>query len=267
MRTRAKYAAAVTAALSVFAFSFSLPMLYGRQADVKMLNKVSSLETEEDIINLSYQDNGERIYSILSTAESALKYGVGLNSLYSIGASDMPQEFKDGFITQLKQLCSLGIIPDLSEYDLYENMQYTEYLNLYTPESSLSCNIVYLSAEDGYEAAFLIDSETYCVYYSTIMLLEGKTIEDFPHGESSYYSNVVSYYGADSYLQPYTMDSETYSNLKFNDRYAAFLLLDGGYYFACGIRDIYMLQYYNDIYNSTAVDTAGNIRANFSEEY
>ena len=61
MKSGAKYTAAVTCALSVFVLSFSLPMLYGRQADTKMLDKVSSLEPEEDIKNLSYQDNGEKI--------------------------------------------------------------------------------------------------------------------------------------------------------------------------------------------------------------
>ena len=44
MKNRAKYTAAVTCAISVFVLSFSLPMLYGRQADTKMLDKVSSSE-------------------------------------------------------------------------------------------------------------------------------------------------------------------------------------------------------------------------------
>ena len=265
MKSGAKYTAAVTCALSVFVLSFSLPMLYGRQADTKMLDKVSSLEPEEDIKNLSYQDNGEKIYSILSTAESALKYGVGLNSIYSIGASDMPQEFKDGFVIQLKQLCSLGIIPDLSEYDLYGDIQYTEYLNLYTPEGSLSCNVVYLKGDGGYEGAFLMDSENYCIYYSAVMLPKETALHNFTFSGSDYYNNVISYYGADSYSEPFTIDYQTFSNLKYKYQYASFIILNGDYYFTCGIENIYMLQYYTDIYNSSSVDVNGYIDKKVSE--
>lgn len=170
MKSRGKYFSAVICCGAALAFSFSLPVLYGRRVDAVTFGKVSELEAEENIGPLAYTDNSDIIYSVLDTAIKAEELGISATPIYSVDAEDMSDYVKTKITEQITLLCDYDIIPNMTVYDIYDSIKSADYYSLYTPDNTLSFMEVSLNdMGKNFRAKFLVDPTTYCVYYCNFL--------------------------------------------------------------------------------------------------
>ncbi len=245
MKSHAKYFTAIVCCAAIMVFSLSLPVVYGKRVDSSTFGRVSELETEESLGPLAYKDTNDRISGLLETVSKAEALGISARPVYSVDAEDMSEESKTKMIEQITALCDASIIPDLTIYDIYDDLSFSEYYNLYTPENTLSLMILYLEG-DSYSAAFLIDPEIYCIYYCGVEFFSDE-VPAMPKADNDYFERVSEYYAPDSFSVEYITPDTSCSNLIFGNNHTLFGVYSGRDYFSCGINSIYVtMQYYGD---------------------
>ncbi|MCD8037018.1 MAG: hypothetical protein LUE88_06570 [Clostridiales bacterium] len=261
MKSGVKYITAVLCCAAAIVFSLSLPVVYGKRVDSVTFDSVTQLEAEESIGTLAYKDNSDRISGILDSTERVRELGVTATPVYSVEADEMSEELKTNIVEQITTLCSSGIIPDLTMYDIYNDISYSEYYNLYTAENTLSLMYMFINGDD-YSGVFLTDPETYCIYCCEIALWSSNA--EMPALSDDYFDSVAEYYAADELSVYYfdSMNNAAYFELKFGENSSTFEVYYEDDFFFCGISSIYLtvddyrdyvLSYDEPIYDSSAV--------------
>ncbi|GFI61786.1 hypothetical protein IMSAG049_00955 [Clostridiales bacterium] len=288
---RAKYITVSVLSLAIFAASFSLPVIYGRQVDSKTLDKVKEVDADDYIDNLATIDTAGRIHSILEAAFWAEKNGITAIPVYNNAtSSDVPEKTKLKIREQLSLLEKKGLLPDLTALNLSDEDMVIDLFNLYTPEithSFMRVNFDSVEFDDyenitGYHLFMLLDPDNYCVYYCSFRDYENvldpnrsDTQIQFPAFDENYLRGVAEYYSATA-IEKSSMivGAEAIAYLQYdNFDFAYFSAKHDNYSFDFGIRNIYYLLAFSgvisiydsdDLVNYDAYMRLINNRENFS---
>lgn len=153
--------------------TFLMPQAYSALMDNQDLNQVHAVEREDfSFENLIEMTVYERIQQMMEKLSGKTRLR---RTLYLSGAEVTDQEFIEGVRESLSIVAQYELIPDVSTYDLENNIVYAEYYNLSdgTAESTeIAFWEIHFSDNATFEFIIWVDANDYILYQAEMYCKE-----------------------------------------------------------------------------------------------